>query len=89
VHEDERRRVRADRELLERGARRLRDEAIRSAYAGLSHQHVAFALASILDELARSLPGLDAGLRRQAVRSCLVLLGEQVDSPALRRTRRR
>ena len=89
MHENERRRARADRELLERGARRLRDETIRSAYAGLSHQHVAFALALILDELARRVPDLDAGLRQQAVRSCRVLLGEQVDSPARRRTRHR
>ena len=89
VHEDERRRARADRELLERSARWLRDEAIRSAYAGLSQQHVAFALALILDELARRLPHLDAGVRHQAVQSCRVLLGEQLDSPARRRTRHR
>lgn len=89
MHQDERRRARADRELLERGARRLRDEAIRSAYAGLSHRHVAFALALLLDELARRVPDLDAGLRHQAVRSCRVLLGEELDSPARRRTRHR
>ena len=80
---------RADRELLERAARWLRDEAVRSGYAGLSHQHVAFALALILDELARHLPDLDEAVRWQAVQSCRVLLGEQLDSPARRRTRRR
>ena len=73
--------LRADRALLERAARRLRDEAIRSGYAGLSHQHVTFALALILDELARHLPDLGEAVRRQAVRSCRVLLGEQLDSP--------
>ena len=73
--------LRADRALLERAARRLRDEAIRSGYTGLSHQHVTFALALILDELARHLPDLDEAVRRQAVQSCRVLLGEQLDSP--------
>ena len=81
--------LRADRDLFERAARWLRDDAIRSGYAGLSHQHVTFALALILDELARHLPDLDEGVRWQAVQSCRVLLGEQIESPALRRTRRR
>ena len=88
---NERRRaaLRADREVLERAARWLRADAIRAGYAGLSHQHVAFALALILDELGRHLPDLDDGVRRQAVQSSRVLLGEQLDSPAVRRTRRR
>ena len=81
--------LRADRDVLERAARWLRDEAIRSGYAGLTHQHVSFALALILDELARHVADLDAGVRWQAVQSARVLLGEQVDSPAQRRTRRR
>ena len=81
--------LRADRDLLERAARWLRDDAIRSGYAGLSHQHVTFALALILDELALHLADLEAGVRWQAVQSARVLLGEQVDSPARRRTRRR
>jgi hypothetical protein len=81
--------LRTDRELLERAARWLRHDAVRSGYAGLSHQHVAFALALILDELARHLPDLDQGVRWQAVQSSRVLLGEQLDSPAVRRTRRR
>jgi hypothetical protein len=74
--------LRADRTLLERAARGLRDDAVRSGYAGLSHQHVAFALALILDELARRLADLDEGVRWQAVQSSRVLLGER---PAHRR----
>ena len=89
MHDDDRRQARTERELLERSARWLRSEAIRSAYAGLSHQHVAFALALLLDELARHLPHLDGQVRHQAVQSCRVLLGEQLDSPARRRTRHR
>jgi hypothetical protein len=81
--------LRADRDLLERAATWLRTEAIRSGYAGLSRQHVTFALALILDELARHLPDLDEGVRWQAVQSSRVLLGEQLDSPTIRRTRRR
>jgi hypothetical protein len=91
VYQDERRwaALRADRDLLARAAAWLRSEAIRAGYAGLTHQHVAFALALILDELVRHLPDLDEGVRRQAVQSSRILLGEQVDSPAIRRTRRR
>ena len=88
-HERRRAELRTERELLERAATWLRSEAIRSGYAGLSHQHVTFALALILDELARHLSDLDEGVRWQAVQSSRVLLGEQLDSPAVRRTRRR
>lgn len=91
VYQDERRRaaLRADRELLQRGASWLRSDAIRSGYAGLSHQHVTFAVALLLDELALHLTDLDDAVRRQAVQTCRQLLGEQLDSPAVRRTRRR
>jgi hypothetical protein len=91
VYPDERRwaALRADRDLLARAAAWLRSEAIRAGYAGLTHQHVAFALALILDELARHLPDLDEGVRWQAVQSSRILLGEQLDSPTIRRTRRR
>ena len=81
--------LRADRSVIERAAARLRSDAIRSGYAGLQHQHIAFALALILDELARHLADLDRAVRWQAVQSCRVLLGEQLDSPARRRTRHR
>ena len=81
--------LRADRDVLDRAAARLRSDAIRAGYAGLQHQHIAFALALILDELARHLASLDRAVRWQAVQSCRVLLGEQLDSPQIRRTRRR
>jgi hypothetical protein len=89
MYENERRRaaLRNDRELLDRAA--ACHDAITSGYAGLQHKHVAFGLALILDELARHLPDLDDAVRWQAVQSCRQLLGEQLDSPALRRTRRR
>ena len=81
--------LRADRDLLARAAAWLRADAIRAGYAGLTHQHVAFALALVLDELGRHLVDLDEGVRWQAVQSSRVLLGEQLDSPTVRRTRRR
>lgn len=81
--------LRADRDVIERAAARLRSDAIRAGYAGLQHQHIAFALALILDELARHLADLDRAVRWQAVQSGRVLLGEQLDSPTIRRTRHR
>jgi hypothetical protein len=91
MHRDDRRRaaLRADRDLLHRAATWLRSDAIRSGYAGLSHQHVTFAVALLLDELALHLADLDEPVRRQTVQTCRQLLGEQLDSPAVRRTRRR
>ena len=91
VYQNERRwaALQADRELIERAAAWLRSDAIRSGYAGLTHKHVTFAFALLLDELSRHLPDLDDAVRRQAVQTCRQLLGEQLDSPTTRRTRRR
>ena len=44
----------ADRRVVEQAAAHLRHQAILDAYAGLEHKHLAFALALILDELART-----------------------------------
>ena len=73
--------LRADRSVIERAAARLRSDAIRSSYAGLQHQHIAFGLALVLDELARHLADLDGAVRWQAVQSCRLLAGEQIDPP--------
>jgi hypothetical protein len=67
---------RAERELVVRAARRLRQEAIRAGYAGLRDPQVAFGLALVLDELARGLAQLDEAVRRQTVTSCRALLRE-------------
>jgi hypothetical protein len=91
MHQNDRRwaALQADRDLLQRAATWLRSDAIRSGYAGLTHKHVTFAFALLLDELSRHLPDLDESVRWQAVQACRQLLGEQLDSPATRRTRRR
>ena len=47
------RQLRADQQLVEQAAARLRHRAIRAAYAGLERKELAFTLALILDELAR------------------------------------
>lgn len=91
MHRDERRRaaLRADRDLLRRAASWLRSDAIRSGYAGLSHQHVTFAVALLLDDLALPLADHAEPVRRQPGQTCRQPLGEQLDSPTVRRTRRR
>ena len=60
-------RQRADREVIERAARVLRDHTIRAAYAGLVQPSKGFAVAPTLDELARHVRDLDEGLRSTVV----------------------
>ena len=64
------RRLRAEQQLVEQSAARLRHRAILAAYAGLERKELAFALALILDELARHLRDLDGELRDSVVEVC-------------------
>jgi hypothetical protein len=78
-YEDQRelyRQLRADQQIVEQAARRLRDRAIAGGYAGLEHKHFAFGLALILDELARHLRNLDDGVRRHVLEVSCQLLDE-------------
>jgi hypothetical protein len=59
----------ADRALIEQAAAQLRHGAIRAGYAGMEHKHLAFALALILDELARHLRDLRPEVRAATLRS--------------------
>ncbi len=77
---------RADRDLLRRAATLLRADANR---AGAVAQRDARALAALLDIVAAALPDLDPVIRRQAVQSCRLLLGEPAPQPSLRRPRHR
>lgn len=61
----------ADRNLIERAARRLRDLAIADQYAGYSHPTRAFAFALVLDELALHIRDLDEATRSIAVDTAL------------------
>jgi hypothetical protein len=64
------RQLRADQQLVEQAAAHLRHRAILAAYAGLERKELAFALALILDELARHLRDLDGELRESVVEVC-------------------
>jgi len=82
-------RDRADAELIRRAATWLREDPKRAQHAGLSHDEDAHALAALLEIIATGIASLDSGVRRQAVESCRVLLGEPMAAPSIRRTRRR
>jgi hypothetical protein len=66
--------IRADRAVIEKTAADLRHRAIFAGYAGLSGQHFAFALALILDELARHARGVPDEARGTVVRACRLIL---------------
>ncbi len=71
-YEDQRelyRQLRADQQIVGQAAEHLRHGAIRAAHAGMERKELAFALALILDELARHLRDLDE--QRSAVRDDL------------------
>jgi hypothetical protein len=68
--------LRADRQVIERAARAVRDLAISGGYAGLREPARAFALALVLDELARHVRYLDDDLRGQVVAACRQVAGK-------------
>ena len=68
----------------------MRSDAIQLASWACSIEHIAFSLALILDELARHLADLNGPCAGRPSRyEYRLLLGEQLDSPAIRHTRRR
>lgn len=80
VHEQYRGRIAqslADRQVIEQAAAELRAGAIRAGYAGAEGKHVAFALALVLDELARHVRELRPELRTQVLHGARMLLGGQ------------
>jgi len=68
--------VRADRDVIERAARAVRDLAIRDGYSGNGQPARAFALALLVGELGRHVRDLDDELRTVVVQACRMLLGE-------------
>ena len=68
--------LRVDRAVVEQAATHLRPLAITATYAGLEHKELAFALALILDELARHLRDLDGELRESVVEVCRQMAAE-------------
>jgi hypothetical protein len=77
VHDEQDRRGvgqdRADRQLIEQAAATLRTGAIRAGYAGLPRKELAFALALVLDELARHVRELHPDLRVQVLAGARML----------------
>ena len=66
--------LRADQDVIDRAAARLRHETAQAQYAGLRDPQVAFGFAAVLDELSRHLRDLDDALRRRVVELCRELL---------------
>ena len=62
--------------MIEQAAAQLRHGAILAGYAGMEHKHVAFALALVLDELARHVRELHPDVRAPVVRGARMLLNE-------------
>jgi len=81
--------ARADAQLMEQAAARLRDDPKRRRVAGLWADRVGHALADLLDALADEVAVLDGAVRWQARESCRVVLGQSMARPGIRRTRRR
>ena len=77
----------ADEAVLDRAAAWLRHDAIQQQFAGFQHQERAFAVASLLDELARHLNDIDESVRRQAVATAHNLVGDRPGDPRGRRAR--
>jgi hypothetical protein len=77
-YDDQRRRYaqpKADRGV-EQAAAHVRHRAILDGYVGPEHKEVAFALALILDEIARHLRALDEQLRARVLDCCRSILGD-------------
>ena len=68
--------LRADRAIVEQAAARLRHGAIVAGYGDVPAKHVAFALALILDEIARHFRDLDEDLRAHILDGCRGMLGQ-------------
>ena len=79
----------ADATVLRRAAAFLREDPGRGHYAGLACDEDALALAALLDVLAADIAHVDPAVRWQAVEACRVVLGETMNDPHRRRTRRR
>jgi hypothetical protein len=62
--------IRAERAVVETAAAHLRTTAIQDGYAGQERKDLAFALALVLDEVARHMRDLPPGLRTAIVRAC-------------------
>lgn len=81
--------LRTDRETVLAAAAALRHEAVQAHYAGLSRPEIAFGLASVLEMLALRIADQPPDIRAHVVRIAREMAGDTMDSPTVRRTRRR
>ncbi|TCK19873.1 hypothetical protein [Pseudonocardia endophytica] len=81
--------LRADREAVLAAAAWLRHAAVQRSYAGLDRPEHAFSLASMLEMFAIRIADQDPAYRLYVVRVCRELVGDGMDRPTVRRTRRR
>lgn len=70
-------RLRADRELIDHAAARLRHLAVQDEYRGQRYPEHAYGLASILDTISLDLTDMPDSIRTAAVRTASVLLGTE------------
>jgi hypothetical protein len=76
-YEDQRARwaaLRADQDVINQAAARLRHATAQDRYAGLCRPEVAFGLCALLDELSRHLGDLDTEVRQRVVELCTNLI---------------
>ncbi|WP_224387737.1 hypothetical protein [Pseudonocardia sp. ICBG1293] len=81
--------LRTDRETVLAAAAALRHEAVQARYAGLARPEIAFGLASVLEMLAMRIADQPPDVRAHVVRIAREMAGDTMDSPTIRRTRRR
>jgi hypothetical protein len=79
----------ADRELVDRAADWLFDGHDRRKTAGLQWDRMAYALGDLLDTLSEHLLDLDHAVRWQTIEASRSVVGETMEDPSRRRTRRR
>lgn len=81
--------LRADQDALRVAATWVREQPGRGTVAGLAEPAVADRCATLLDYTADYCDCLDEATRAHAVRVARELVGERMDQPVVRRTRRR
>ncbi len=82
-------RLRADQEALRAAAAWVREQPEHGKIAALSEPTIAGRCADLLDHLADYCDRIDEVTREQVVRVARELVGNRMDRPSVRRTRRR
>lgn len=81
--------LRDDQAVVRAAARRLRDPVVYGDWAGLDDPRTAELLAGLLDYVADELEHVCSASRHATLHACRDLVGDRMDQPTIRRTRRR